>query len=95
MPVPSDSLRAFVSNYQPLLGLLKSKGIMSDDEADAVVHALCDIAESIEKVYVEFVPALLESAGADGKFLKERLWDIREEFRQIDYHIHDAKLTDL
>jgi len=95
MSVPSNSLRAFVADNEPLLHLLKSKKLMRDDEADAVVHALCDIAESIERVYSELVPALLASRDADAQLLKERLWDLREEFRHVDYHLHDGRLTEL
>jgi hypothetical protein len=69
--------------------------MISSEEADAVIHALIDIAVSIEKVYFDVVPKLLSEPNATIEILKDRLWDLREEFRHIDYHIHDSKLTEI
>jgi hypothetical protein len=91
-----DAMRYFVTtSSDQLLGLLQHRQIMSNEAADAVVHALVDIAESIQKIYAEAIPEILLAADADIDVLKDRLWELREEFRHIDYHIHDAKLTDL
>jgi hypothetical protein len=68
---------------------------MASEESDGLVHALIDIAVSIEKVYFDVIPKLLSEPNATTEIFKDRLWDLREEFRHIDYHIHDSKLTEL
>lgn len=78
-----------------LLELIKSRGLLDHEAAEAVIHALTDISESIEKIYGELVPDLLDTFGAPEDDLKDKLWDIREEFRHIEYHMEDAKLTEL
>jgi hypothetical protein len=60
-----------------------------------VAHALADIADSLERVYGDLVPEILQDAEAPRDLVQERLWEIREEFRHIDYHIRDGELTDL
>ena len=59
------------------------------------MHALTDIAASVEKVYGEMLPALLSDPTVATEALQDTLWDIREEFRHIQYHIDDGTLTDL
>lgn len=78
-----------------LLNLLRSHQVVPDEEADAIVHALTDIGVSIEKVYFDIIPRILSNPEISIDDLRDRLWDLREEFRHIDYHIHDSKLTDL
>jgi len=65
------------------------------EKADALVHALVDIEESVRKIYVELVPELVRTLDEPPDAFKEKLWDIREEFRHIAYHIEDAGLVDL
>ena len=70
--------------------------LLNHDAADAVALALNDVAESMDKVYGQFLPRLLESLSENNRDdAQDALWDIREEFRHIDYHVHDAKLTEL
>ena len=67
----------------------------SPERADSIVHALADITESSSKIYQTLLPALIDSRNASSDDFKDRLWDIREEFRHIQYHIEDGKLTEL
>ena len=86
----------FVDNSRAkhLIDLL-SESAMSIDQAEAVAHAFVDIADSIDKIYIELLPALLARKGESLERLKEAIWEIREEFRHIEYHIQDAKLLEL
>jgi len=65
------------------------------ERADAVVHALVDIEESTCKIYSDLVPQLLRSLPMSSDEFREKLWDVREEFRHIAYHLRDAELADL
>lgn len=78
-----------------LFELIKSRGLLENEATEAVIHALIDISESIEKIYGELVPNMLNASDSTNDDLKDKLWDIREEFRHIEYHIEDAKLTEL
>lgn len=78
-----------------LLKLLLSSKLFTKQEVEAIVHALVDISESFEKLYAEIIPNILNSSEFDIDDLKDKIWDVREEFRHIDYHIKDAKLTEL
>lgn len=75
--------------------LLKSRRVRPEAEAEAAVYALLDIAKSVDKVYSELIPTILSDPGAPMERLMDRIWDIREEFRHIAYHIQDGKLTEL
>jgi hypothetical protein len=76
-----------------LYDLLISRQVMWEHDADKTVYALSDITESIEKVYGELIPKLLAKENPSQEQIQELLWDIREEFRHIDYHIRDGELT--
>jgi hypothetical protein len=78
-----------------LLRRLKQGRGLEASDAEAVVHALIDIEESMGKVYDELIPLLLEEDKLDAESATEAWWDIREEFRHISYHIADGKLTEL
>ncbi len=79
-----------------LFKLIKARRLLEDEEAaEAVVHALIDISESVEKIYGELVPNILNASDSNADDLKDKLWDIREEFRHVEYHMKDAKLTEL
>lgn len=64
-------------------------------DAEAIVHALTDIAESVDTVYRELLPKLLATLDRPHPEFQDALWDIREEFRHVAYHMEDAKLTEL
>ncbi len=72
---------------------LKKDTIFDKEKLDAFVHSLADIKESTDKIYNKYVPKLLENKSSEE--LEEIIWDIREEFRHIDYHIKDADLLDI
>lgn len=78
--------------YNNLYQVLLDKGIMSKNQCGAWVYALHDIDESIGEVYTKIVPKLLDEKLTKEQ-IQELMWDIREEFRHIQYHIDDAKLT--
>ena len=78
-----------------ILSLLRDCNIYTTEESDAIVHALLDISESFEKIYTQIIPDIIENERNPLDQLKDKIWDLREEFRHIDYHIHDANLTDL
>jgi hypothetical protein len=80
------------ADAQELLSLLQQSSGYSRSQADALVHALVDIAESAGKIYGELVPRLVSDPQADSETIRDRLWDLREEFRHIEYHLHDSGL---
>ncbi len=63
------------------------------NDADRLSHALIDIAGSVNEIYINILPAIFKINEKDK--LAEALWNIKEEFRHIDYHIRYAELTDL
>ncbi|MDX9947002.1 MAG: hypothetical protein RBS38_06510 [Bacteroidales bacterium] len=79
------------NNDRIVYNVIKKYQIFSEKDLEAYVHALIDIKESVSKI----TGLLLE---VDDKKNKEEvldiIWEIREEFRHIDYHIKDAKLTE-
>jgi len=80
-------------NHDKLYEILLRNKIFAQKELDAYVHALVDINESLTKIYTECVNNIL-SNGDNKDAIINAIWDIREEFRHITYHIDDAKLTD-
>ncbi|MEY4583067.1 MAG: hypothetical protein RL701_7770 [Pseudomonadota bacterium] len=77
-----------------LLAGLVRQGFESG-RAEAIAHALMDIAESMNKIYEELVPRLVQSVDEPAEVFKDKLWDVREEFRHVEYHLKDAELVDL
>jgi len=72
---------------------LKKDSIFEKDKLDAFVHSMVDIKESTDKIYNKYIPKLLETKSTEE--LEETIWDIREEFRHINYHINDADLLEI
>ena len=88
--------RSFLEwDRERLFGLLVNSGLLPEERAEALVHALVDIGESISKIYGEQLPALLACRPGDAEAIQDKLWDLREEFRHVDYHIHDADFLTL
>jgi hypothetical protein len=81
-------------NYEKLFKKILEKKFYSNNDSEALVYSLMEIEKSINIVYEKILPILLEKNMTKEAFL-EMLWDIREEFRHIDYHIKDGKLLDL
>lgn len=76
-----------------LFHIFKDKAQLDDERAGTLAHALLDIDSSINTVFSSLVPKLLDITTSEEE-IKETLWDIRDEFRHIEYHIDDARLTD-
>lgn len=93
----SERRSAFIhQNVDRLLLLLREHGGMSAEGAEAAVHALIDIEHSVDTLYEKLIPALLsQETSADTLDTKDKIWDLREEFRHIDYHVHDSGLLDI
>jgi len=72
---------------------LEKDKIFNKEKLDSFVHSISDIKEAIDKIYNEYLPKLLTEQSRDS--LEDIIWDIREEFRHIDYHIKDANLLDI
>jgi hypothetical protein len=93
--VTVSSIETFARTHQQLLEALLAQH-RSAPETEALIHALVDIASSVEKIYGELIPQLhshLQTGGAFGqKATEQTLWDVFDEFRHIDYHIHDGIL---
>lgn len=82
---PTKSLELFET--------LKSRNILPEAEAEAAAYGLQEIAESMAKVYCDLIPRILNNPNATTDVIRDLYWDIREEFRHIDYHIRDGKLV--
>lgn len=76
-----------------LYAILKQMNVKPHDEIDSYIHALGDIKESIAKIYDVYLLEIIENKD-NPEVIQEKLWDIREEFRHIEYHMHDAKLME-
>lgn len=72
---------------------LERDKIFDKEKLDSFVHSLADIRESTNKIYEKYIPQLLENKNLEE--LENVIWDIREEFRHIEYHMNDAELTDI
>lgn len=81
--IDSEKLYAIVQKHQ----------IFKSDELDSFIHALNDINDSFVKIYNEHINNILNDS-EDKDLVVNNIWDIREEFRHIAYHIEDAKLTE-
>ncbi len=82
-----------IKNHHELFyTILKSIKIKSEEELDSYVHALIDIDESLVKINSLVDEIIKNEKNTD--LIREKLWDIREEFRHIEYHINDAKLSE-
>jgi hypothetical protein len=49
----------------------------------------------MEKIYRTLLPELMGALDQPSAAFKDKLWDIREEFRHVEYHLRDGKLTEL
>ena len=78
--------------YDQLYELLVIKNIKKAKQAEAWCSALRDIKESVDNIYLKIIPEILEHQDSDTDTLIDRVWDIREDFRHIQYHIDDGNL---
>ena len=82
-----------LKDREALLELLKTRGIMSEDQADRFTHALLDIRESAVEIYDAYLPKLQQQLEAGSGDVQDTIWDILEACRHIDYHLKDSKLA--
>ena len=82
-------------NDEKLFKLLEQKSSLKKKEIEALVYSLIEIKDSFEKIYNSIIPNMLKISGNNTELLQDLLWDLREEFRHIDYHIQDSKILDL
>jgi len=80
-------------NPDKLYEILQKNHVFKSEELDAYVHALVDINDSIVKIYGEYLNNILTNP-ENKDAIVNAIWDIREEFRHILYHINDASLTE-
>jgi hypothetical protein len=83
----------FKKKHKELYTILEQKNYREKEELDSYVHALLDIEESIDKIFNVHIKSIIEH-GNDSEIIQDKIWDIREEFRHIYYHINDGKLME-
>lgn len=83
----------FKKHHGDIFRILEKVKIKEDEELESYVHSLLDIEEAIEKIYGLYIKKILESEN-DFEVIQDAIWDIREEFRHIEYHINDGKLIE-
>ena len=83
----------FRNQHELFYVILQDIKYHKQDDLESYVHALLDIEESVNKIFNVLIKEILENE-KNKEFIIEKIWEIREEFRHIDYHINDAKLTE-
>ena len=73
--------------------VLVQKLQLDDDNADRLSNSLVDISKSLNKIYADLLPNIYELEKREE--IVHLLWDLKDEFRHIDYHIKDASLDEL
>src|SRR3954463_3969563 len=59
-------------------------------EGATLAHAFTDLEDSFRKFVFELLPKLTAGKLSE-EDARDLLWNIGEEFRHIDYHLHDPK----
>lgn len=77
------------SKIEALLEFFAKAG-RNQEECEAWVLALVDIQESYGRIFEIFLPEALAPIDSSRE-KREILWDIREEFRHIEYHVKDVE----
>lgn len=78
-----------------ILKRLEEYGEADVTRREALVHALVDIRSSLVRVYGELLPELIRDTIRPPEVLRDQLWELREEFRHIEYHLKDGGWADL
>ena len=81
-------------DYQHLHTKILSSNLLNANKTEALVYGLEEIKNSIDIIYDKIIPELINENLSKDQILN-LLWEIREEFRHIDYHIKDSELLDL
>ncbi len=75
-----DKMNAFTnSEHKKLYQTLIESGVVKKHDAGTIVHALYDIAESMEKIYGGILQRITLTKPEDKDTIQEALWDLREE----------------
>lgn len=74
-----------------LFEVLKEYQIFEQVDLKTYVHAIIDIRGAIETINGLLITIDLKKNKEE---VLDIIWSIREEFRHIDYHLKDAKLTE-
>lgn len=83
----------FKNHHEEFFSVIKNSNLKKQEELESYVHALLDIEEAMEKIYLQYAKKIIDNKG-DADLIQDLLWDIREEFRHIEYHMNDGKLTE-
>jgi hypothetical protein len=70
--------------------LVRDKKLLSEEVAQDVAFAMKEVHRSGSLLYEQYLPALLSDPDANPDTLRDRLWDIREEFRRLQGVIEEA-----
>jgi hypothetical protein len=70
--------------------LARDKKLLSDEVAQDVGYAMKEVHRSGALLYEQYLPTLLSDPDAGPDTLRDRLWDIREEFRRLQAVIEEA-----
>jgi hypothetical protein len=83
----------FKNKHKEFYTILEGNKYKEKEELESYVHALLDIEESIEKIFNFHIKNIIEN-GNNPEIIQDNIWDIREEFRHVYYHINDGKLIE-
>jgi hypothetical protein len=79
-----------------LCELLHTRCGLPVEKAESLTHALVDVLESVVQVYGTTIPGILgNTSHIEIEMLQDMVWDIREEFRHIDYHVHESGMLEI
>lgn len=92
-PLEEFQARDYAKAYE-IVNALYDRRLIAEEHRNALYHALIDITNSIGAIYSAIIPRLLVSLNADEEELRDVLFELRDEFRHIEYHIRDARLAD-
>lgn len=96
MKTKENYLQEFIiSLHKDLLEIIIKRELMTKDAAEASIYALHDIAESIEEIYKDIIPKIIENRDNSKEYLNELILELKNEISHILYHIEDAKLYGL
>jgi hypothetical protein len=79
----------------PLVDALYERGLVSELHRDELYSSLIEIATSILKIYGAILPGIEAHITDDKDDVKDRLFELRDQFRHIETHVLDARLTDV
>jgi hypothetical protein len=63
-----------LKDREVLIELLKTRGVMSEDQADVFTHALLDIRESAVEIYDDYLPRLQHQLETDTGDVRDTIW---------------------